>query len=345
MSTAQRLVAAVSVALAIACSIAEVDLAHRACPCVDSTWACVDNTCVPAASIDASDVPDSGPPGAFVVKGLTAEWATPETIRWRWTTQGNPSLFGEYTLVIGTSLDDVTNQRGAARSITKATNLELGVAVLPHSGFGDPVLSTSTTDLLPATTYYAQLRATDSSARVSISDVAFTTTPKDATKEMDLFGPSAPAWTLPCSFRQTCDDGGVGGGCYLEYKSRCSADASCGAVDSTCYANLTAGGLAKQLDVVNAGTAFLELLVNVSGWSPGFNLLQIQVNATWFSFPYLTLGNDQWRLVQVPLNVLHPANDGGAFRYDGIVNQLQLGSTWTESSTVRIAQARIRYSL
>jgi hypothetical protein len=111
-------------------------------------------------------------------------------------------------------------------------------------------------------------------------------------------------------------------------------------VASDCYANIQEGGFGVSLSGINPDTAFLELEVKLTGWTAAYTKLQILVNGTWYGFPYVSLGNDDYRLVQVPLQQFQNTMAAPPL---GVLEEYQLGSTWPAGSEVQIAEVRVRW--
>jgi hypothetical protein len=111
-------VLAAPLALVFSCSVGELDLTGKECPCTSGYLCDVSsNTCVLGLPIaeaggvldraipdDALVAPERNPAALLNVTNLTPEWATPNVVRWNFTVDGNATDFKSYVVEVGATL-------------------------------------------------------------------------------------------------------------------------------------------------------------------------------------------------------------------------------------------------
>ncbi|MFO0634908.1 MAG: serine/threonine-protein kinase [Nannocystaceae bacterium] len=207
------------------------------------------------AAYDASD-----PAAAVQVGELHAQWATPNTIRWAWSAQGEADALRDYELVVGPSEHDVLTRSDACRVFTRADNPELGHFLLPRTGGADPVRATITDGHAPEQAVFARLWATDTAGRRHASNVASVHTAPPPVAEVVVFADARPhGFSIPVL--EVVDTKPYAGTHHLQFTSRCDPP--------QCFANLRWQDLGVDLSRMTPGdfatTAYLELAVAVAG--------------------------------------------------------------------------------
>jgi len=332
--------------LVLTACVTPIDLAEKRCPCAPG-WLC-------APLIDRCvESPCAVAPAAF-----RAEWATTNTIRYRWSPAGDRSKFVRYELHLAASAAQIGTS--AEQVFGPAQNEELGSFALPFtSGTNDLVEATHATGLMPQTSYAAQLWVYDSALCVAKSDAIAITTKPDLPNEVVIYrdAPPAGAGYAPPSFRDVADQ--TGPGRHLEWMP--SQDPTC--VEAVCgnnlkvrsfavsLAHLRAGGFANamlELRISNDGTSFATFartwLVFGPGCSEIFRLepmtIPRSIAYTTLQVPLTGLRNDALR----PLAYEDVGGDGGH-----PACEFNVGGRFTRASAdggmtrVRVDDVRVRY--
>lgn len=338
------------------CVLDPVDYTGKSCtqsaPCPDP-WRCVSNVCVMSGSSTSSGSSSSG--GActplIVPTNFRVDWATPNTLRWRWDSNGTVEQFGSYRLVVGTSKESVESESGAT-IFTAAENPELGKLDLLHTGGVDPVTATISDGLEPATTYFGKLVATDNAGCEHASEVLSGTTSIAPSSAVTLFVdtlPSSDSYLQPApldggpvlvAIAPSCPSGSP----CIEYTAECGAP--------LCYENVRLHFSPPVTDItVSSGDflnlAYLEMRVGTDSSSASY-WSEFRLEADdFYSIQGLTIRADgALRTYQIPLRVL-TSMSGSALTYDGLttagVREVGAGGSWSEHSHVWLDDIYLRW--
>lgn len=334
---------------AAACTIDDIDLRGRSCPCAEG-WTCdvTTNRCV-EQTVGFSDA------GAIDVVSFTAEWATPNAIRWRWELSGRSEDFFAFQLALGTSHEEVAARSGL---VTGADNPELDRFELPRTSGVDPVVSTITYDLEPDTDYFAQLIVIDTASAESTSpNVANEHTADSPVASIDIMLDAAP---LPGRTQPSCmmlsSESSAGPQAYA-YSHHCAADGTASMVCQPvapsaplCWENVFLEDMQiavapESFPLGAFDEAYLEVAVRVDD----------SQHAWWSTAGLRPIGGTELRSIN---GITYRAN--GAYRvhqfkltelgitYDEIVQAgglqtFYIGSAWSDGATVRFDEVRIRW--
>ncbi len=360
------------------CAVDELDLTGKKCPCVGG-FVCdlATNTCVSALDGQASNDGDPGsdaPLGAFVVQSFGPTWTTSRSIRWDWEVKGDPAQFAEYQLVVGGSEDAVRRQDSTTARFDRRINPELGKfggrdEVPP----GAPARVWTVTDRHSvARKIFARLIVRDKEGRENLSAISSADTLPEA-DEIDIFNNAIAdgATTVPSSEmkRVTVDCINSSAGC-LQYGK--DGGVSCPSGAKSCviemgvsgFGNKTASGMTEA----KFGKAFLEVAVRggaSAGAKPHADVILGIGNDSckidgqpcrfrWVSGWSFRPNQKDYRIVQVPLNVLRQDVDGGAGTGPALEfkhltsNQMRIFSItidgeWKEGSNIGLDQLYVRW--
>jgi hypothetical protein len=187
-----------------ACTVSEVNYAGKTCSSsCPSGLTCIDGTCQQlAALVYATD--------------FHVAWATPNSIRWAWTLQGQQTALVDYQLIVSSPLAGAAG----ARTWTSADNEELGGYEIKNSGSFDVVTGTITWEMAPSTQYSAILRLTDIDGNTFETPSVTAVTDVARSRQLVIFdGTLAPgAYLLPDKAFSLIGDGGLEGGPSLHYE-------------------------------------------------------------------------------------------------------------------------------
>jgi hypothetical protein len=164
----------------VASCIFDPSLEGLPCPCQDG-WhcdpfskTCVENTCEPK----------------LTVSDLTASWATPHSIYWRWKVGGAQSDFVKYEIVLAENEEDLKTRSGSAKVFDASNNPELGFFEIPYS---DALVETTVTRTLkPNTSYVALLFVTDVGQCETTSEIVQKKTAPPTLSEVVVLGDGPP---------------------------------------------------------------------------------------------------------------------------------------------------------
>jgi hypothetical protein len=302
-----------------------------------------------------AEVSDAGPvfdaalasdaAAAVRVTNLRADWATPNTIRWRWDRQGDLSQLASVEVVVGESPADVAGRSGTAKVWTKAENAELGVTFLTDSGDNDPVLYTLVDGLTPSTRYWAQLEAVDLAGRRSTTDLASTTTAAAATHQLVIFSEATPAgYTIPNTFQPGTTDPYAGATDY-EYRPVCPSATSCFEILRWQLLGLDTSVVPED---AYEDSAFVEFALENRGQPSLWSQVRL-----WYSgctghmgmyAPLTIAGGGRYRLYQIPLHAFD--YDTGLLPYSTFATGLcefGPGAEWTDQQLVLMDEVRLRW--
>jgi hypothetical protein len=355
------------VPLAGACSVGDLELAGKACPCAEG-WQCdaASNVCVPMAvsgqgggGSGSGGAPSGGGglggdggsgtpgPGAIQVTDLHVVWTTPNWIRWEWASEGTPDELLRYELVTGTSAEDVESRTGSAIVWTAEQNPELGRFFLPATGGEDQVIATMTDEHLPSTEYYGALTAVDTANRRSTSNVAAGRTSDPPGHELVIFSDEAtPGYSIPDTFVLS-DRDPYAGTHHYDYQLESCAEPT----EPMCFEILRRQGLGTDLTGITQGafstTAYVELALASGGPTPSYwSQLRIQVGTDGDADSYLlgawTIRADgDYRLYQFPLRAI---GWDGPMPYEALargLHELGVGGNWTAGVPTMVDEIRI----
>lgn len=358
--------AVIAGALASSCSIAALDLSGKKCPCA-SGYVCdvPRDTCVLEGTLFTDSatpdvqVLDAGKEAEVVaplvvVSDLTAEWATPNSIRWKWTVTGDKKSFRAYEVVVGKSAADVTNRAAGVDILRGNEHPELDLFDARGGKTSGPFSMWTTTDGFgPGITKFVQVHATDVNGTVSSTKVVSRATADQPTRTKILFdGAERSARPVADWVFKTP----VGGEAHY------ALDVDCGTA-STC---------AKRGELFALGIDMNAPSPYVSGDFPGSYLtfdIEGSVAVTSFSSTVAiefgdgtcaggagvcTFRYSGWTqkksgrtTIQAPLGELR--NDNGPLTFPILqqkgfgVQSLELSGTWADKAALRLYNARIRW--
>ncbi|RLB63867.1 MAG: hypothetical protein DRI90_05910 [Deltaproteobacteria bacterium] len=346
--------AAAVAALPSGCSVDELDLGNKACPCVDG-WTCdaSRNICVAGSGTGGAGVgggggAGAGVPGAVIVTDLRVTWTTPNWIRWEWDLDGVPDQLLGFELVTGESEEDVTSRSGTAVVWTADENPELGRYFLPATGSEDPVVATMT-DLHDADTqYFGQLTATDTANRTTVTNLAGGRTTNLPSHSFVIFDDTAtPGYSIPGSFVLS-DVAPHAGTHHYDYLSSCVGG------DVICWETVRRQDLGMDISAISEGafstTAYLEMAVAAGGPAPSYwSQLRIMMGTSGDHSTYLlpawTIRADgAYRVYQMPLRAL--ADSNGPMPHTEMSRALYefgIGGSWVNDTHTRVDEIRVHW--
>jgi hypothetical protein len=284
--------------------------------------------------------------GDIKVSNLRADWSTPAMVRWTWEASGPRARFKAYMLITGESAADVLSRTGSAVVWTGAQNPELEVYTLPPAGT-DPAVSTLTDGHKAATTYLAQLIATDVDGGTTSTLLATTTTAPMPADQLVIFSEvDTPGYSIPDAFTFTTGVDAYLGTHYYEYLSSCPPG------EASCWENLRRSEVQLSTAALPAASfddVFLEFAVACTGATNWWTDVWLRFNnssGVFWHFKGWTLRCDgEYRLYQIPLPVFdsgtaslqHPEAAGLLYEF------MIVGGDWTANSRVRVDEVRLRW--
>lgn len=164
----------------MACTLAPIDESMKACPCAPG-YVCdeeLTQTCYRPMNANQDCVP------AVTVTDFDADWATQNSIHWRWTPVGDPDELLRYELHVVPMAE-----RFRRRVIGPEENSELGDFHRRSSSITDVLVDTITYEHEPDTEYIGRLVAIDRNLCEFRSEIRGASTLPPPTAEIDLFGP------------------------------------------------------------------------------------------------------------------------------------------------------------
>jgi hypothetical protein len=371
------LAAALLVVRGVACTVEDLALDGKRCPCAVGyrcdvpTSTCVSDGFDGGPGIDDGGTGRDAPVGAFVVQRFVATWQTSRSIRWDWEVSGEPGEFAEYQLIVGGSEDAVRRQDSTTSLFDRRINPELG-----NYGGRDPVPSgalarawTVTDRHNPSKTVFARLVVRDKAGRENASNVISAhTLGEDAASALVLFSDQIVdgSATTPAELKRVTNDCFNGSaGCLQIAKVDCPNDAA------TCAFEMGLQNFSK-LNVVSGMTsdsfrnAFVELGVrggsNASPKPQSDLILEIGPPACvingkkcrfrWYSGWSFRPGTKEFRLVQVPLASLlleTETGPGPALKFEDLsanalkIDGLTIDGEWRAGSNIGLDQAHVRW--
>ncbi len=361
--------ALVGLTLAAGCSVPNIDLEGRPCPCLGG-WQCEaeTQTCVRGAGENSGTAQGSStggetsaesstgtpPQAAFDIETFSADWSTPQSMHWTWELRGAEEDFRAFELWIATSADAL--EQGDVIIFDRDVNPELGRFSLANTNGVDLVVGTITDELLPGTEYWGQLHVLDTAGGRTVSpNVAVRPTTAEPTSSLVIFtddDPFPPGFSLPACFSRSAAVPSEGTH-HFEFLVECASDgiAACEPVSESapeCFENLRIQGLERPAADIGGGDfadAFLEIDIAIvppddapaHGW---WGDISIQTSEGWRGLYGVTLRADgEYRRYQVPLaqTGLTPET------FDGVIQGLRVGSQWTRGAVVRLDEVTLRW--
>ena len=357
------------VLVAASCQVDSLDLTGKSCPCTTG-YVCetTTDTCVPVGTrieSEAGPLPEAATPDGtasgdssvkvplVTVTGLAATWATPNTIRWQWTTTGDKAGFRSYQLRVGKSAAEVTTEGAPGVEIYNGQSRpELDLFDARGGKTAGPVTVFTTSDNHSAAqTKFAVVVATDMDGTQTLSNVAMMTTGAAAPVSKVIFDGATARKPDPIEF----DFKAAG---YHQLNVTC-APSPCprraALVDLGLV--LTAGG--EPFTAAIFDRAFLSITLQGNVAVTSFDSRLAIEPGTGANCPggdaaclYGFVGFTQRRAgestVQVPLREL--VNGKGEKLTFGILQQksftidvLALSGTWANNALLRLTSARIRW--
>lgn len=335
--------------LLLGACISPIELSEKRCPCAPGFVCdlardrCVDTACSGAVS-----------PADF-----RAEWATSNTIRFRWTPSGDRTQLVRYELRVAETAELLATTR--ARVYGPRDNPELGSFTLPFTNDVDDLVDhTVAWGLEPQQSYVGQLWAFDSSLCVFRTPAVAKSTRPGLPNEVMLFRDAQPAGSsyLPSSFGDAPDD--TGPGRHLEWVP--DRDPLCASnSEGVCGENLRLRDLGVSLAGIPPGgfvDAVLEFRIANEGTilgSYGRTWLALRGCSEVFRLePMAIAPSAEYRTVQVPLGALSNGTRPlarGDLQADGgsTVCEFNVGGRFSRtaadggSTRIRIDDVRVRY--
>lgn len=356
------------IALASACSVGDLDLTGRACPCAEgyvcdlSTNRCVtrlasDAAVVAADAADAADGADAAPvPSLVTASGLTATWVAPATIRWDWVLGGAAADFRTYEIVTGPTVDAI-DKRVGVDVLTSNERPELAGFDLRGGSTTGPVAMWTLTDVrTPGLEQLLQVTVTDVKGRSSRTAIVGATSAAKTTSQLVIFDGTAPRAVFPAGeylFRTP-----AGGEPFYFFQADCAGAKTC---------SRRAELVSLALDLSPPGTPFtaaafdravleLQLEGNVAATSfetsvalePGDGACNQGNPLCRFRFTGWTQRSTGRTKLQVPLKQLR--NDAGTLTFAILQGKSFLldafviaTASWKNAGTLQLYDARIRW--
>ncbi|HEY1960653.1 MAG TPA: hypothetical protein VGH28_33810 [Polyangiaceae bacterium] len=240
-------VCALGILLSGACSVPDVSYEGKTCTdTCPASLTCVDGACRQIDSL-------------VYVTDFHVAWATPSSVRWAWTLEGDGTNLVSYSLAV---TSPVAGAPGA-KTWTSADNEELGGYQIKQSSGYDIVTGTITSEMQPATEYDAVLTVTDVDGHTFQTGSVRAETDSPRTRELVDFDGVLPngAITIPLAPAfSIAPDGGVDGGPSLFFPVPPGTD----------FENLREAGLGLRIDGLGLSdklfaTAYLELFIRGIG--------------------------------------------------------------------------------
>jgi hypothetical protein len=365
--------AAFVVTLAAACSVGDLDLSGKQCPCA-AGWTCdtATNICMQGAvamdsgsddagSSDGAAPADGQTAGIFVLSNMGPRWATPNSIRWQWSVSGGDSTkFQAYEMVTGTSASDVQTRSGSAVVWTSAQNPELGEYLGPAPFDNGPLTWTVTDQHQPNTTYFAQLTVKDTQGGVSTSGIATTKTTSSNNAARVFQGAAMPGYSVPFLFDLSTDRPYPGSTrCYKLPGAPCGGARTCFRQAERLNLGISLAGITATdafnnafVEFAAAGEAALatastvEILVGPADCPDAGGANDCHWRYQGWIFP---TDDNQYRLYQIPLRSFSRASSGDPFTLAKLGNAgfnlegFLVAGTMLASGDIRVGEIQVRW--
>ena len=284
---------------------------------------------------------------AIAVGNLRATWATPNIIRWDWDADGDSDELLAFELVVGPTEQSVIDRDATTTTWTEADNPELGRFLLPKTGGEEPVVFTATDGLAPDTVYHAQLHATDTAGRESISNVAGGRTAPPPVGEIVIMSDEDTAGqSIPDAFVLDSERPYAGAFAY-RYEASCPEEL-------VCWENLRRHGVDIDLSAISEGafatTAYFEVALAIEGgttpWWCDLWLAYESCGGDCLAHygGWTARADGEYRVLQVPMRAFNLRGEPTA--YEELANGLfefSVGCPWSDSSVVRVDELRFRW--
>lgn len=297
-----------------------------------------DQTAFPddAAALIADDCP-----AALHAAGLSADWTTPNTIRWSWDYAGTDEPLETFVLVVGTSETMVRERRTEAIYFGPEQARELSKVTGEHRREWSVAYG-----LEPDTEYFAQLVAVQPNDCTSGSNVASATTSLPENEFVIFSEDATEGYSIPDGVNLS-NRVPYQGDFHYEWEASCDGEESC-------YEIVRRQDLGLKADIPEAafGGALLEFAVLNEGSAVGqFEQVRFQFrvggeSALWSRNDFVTTApSNDYRIVQVPLNQFF--SGGAPMTWDdltaGEIYEFGIGNTWSAGTMVSFDEVRIRY--
>jgi hypothetical protein len=355
---------AVAFVLASACSVGDLDLSAKQCPCL-ANYVCdvPSNRCLLEAPLDGAVIDDVMVPDAFdalapaplvLVSKLAAAWSTPNSIRWEWKLDGTAADFRAYEIVTGSSADAIAKRVGV-EVLTSHERPELGAFDARGGKTSGPIDMWTLTDVRAAgQKQFVQVTVTDVNGQASRSAVMSFTSAVGAPGKAIIFDGTAQKTADPVAefvFRSP-----AGGEPHYQLVTDCGAAKTCAKHGDLVSLALDVSPPGMPFSSTDFATAFLELQVDGNVAATSFDTtVGIELGANCpqgpgicrYRFPGWTQNATARTKLQVPLREL--VNDVGKLTYgilmgkNFIVDALGMSGTWKDGSIINLYDARIRW--
>lgn len=355
---------AAPLAVTASCSVGELDLTGKQCPCTSgyvcdlSTSTCVAGDAREAGAAgdgptDALVEPERDPAALLVVRGLKPAWTTPAMVRWEWTVEGKAADFQAYEVATATTPDDLAKRAGSFEVISGNDRPEVKVFDARGGAKQGPfVMWTALPVRGPSTRQLVQVKATDVNGRSSSTAVGDTVSSAPGTTGRAIFDGSTAKTVKPADFQYRTPPGGPNA--YV-------LDVDCGAGVNACAKRAELTSLALDLangapfDTKDFDAAFLQVqlegTVGVTSFSSTFALELGAGNCVpdcRYEYPGWTQSAAGSTTLQIPLRVMrnakgelltHAALAARGYQIFGLV----FSGTWRQGAVLRVLDARIRW--
>ncbi len=354
---------ALALALVAACSIGDLDLNGRACPCAEgyvcdlSTNRCVTGLPDAAAAVILPDAADAAAiPSLVTVSGLGATWVAPAMIRWDWTLTGAAADFRAYEVVTGPTADAI-DKRVGVDVITSIVRPELGGFDLRGRLTSGAVAMWTLTEVrTPALKQFMQVKVTDVKGRSSLTAIASATSAAKTTAQLVIFDGTASKTSVPAAEYLFRTPGG--GEPNYFFQADCAGAKTCAkradlvslALDlSPPAAPFTAAAFERAvLEVQLEGNVAVTSFETIMALEPGDGSCNQGISLCRFRFTGWTERTSGRTKLQVPLKELR--NDAGPLTFailqskGFLLDTFTLSSpSWKNNATVLLYDARIRW--
>ncbi len=343
------------------CSVAELDLTGKQCPCT-SGYVCdvPSNTCVFALTRpdggpldDALVAPERNPAALLSVKSfaVVADWKTPNVVRWDFTIEGKAPDFKSYRLDVGARMTSFADNDFV--SYGPIDRPELGVFDARGAKVAGPASLWTFSRANPNTKQFGRLTVVDRTNQQNVSVIASAQAASGASSKAALFDGITPA-TTP---RPTG---------MFDFKNGAHVfNVDCATLPSPCVKKVELGGLAVALDASGPFTqadfdrAFLDLELEGTFAASSFDsVVAIEPGTGACTGGDCRWGYAGWTMsaapnpgvttLQVPLAKLNSAARGALTRpileEKGFkVAVLAISGTWRDKANLRLLSAYIRW--
>ncbi len=284
--------------------------------------------------------PASDTAAGLSIDNFSLQFATPNSLRVRWTPTWASGGFSHYELYV--------RKLGAECDVLRYTaEQNPGLAHYTSPEVGHVLDATFLDGLEPDTDYEVQLRAADEAGgQVVTAPIQARTSPAPTGQVLLFADEDTPGYSIPSAFALSAGEGYAGTHKY-EFVSAC---------EPSCYENLRRQGLGldtSSLTPENFESAYYEFAVSTAGsdhsyWSQA-RLSFEQVDGSRVLFiqaPFVISASGNYRLYQIPLSSFESEVQGERLTYDGArfaVHEFTVGGWWPLGATVHVDELRIRW--